>query len=313
LIEVRDLTRIYGYTRAVNKLSFDVRRGEVLGFLGPNGAGKTTTIRMLTCYLPPTSGSARICGHDIIEDSMKVRELIGYLPEKTPLYHDLTVRSYLDFVAGIKGMERKRIPSAIDDVVEKCGLQSVYKRIIGHLSKGYQQRVGIAQAIINDPEVLILDEPTIGLDPRQIHDIRALIQDIGKERTIILSSHILPEVNQVCDRIIVINNGKLAAVDSPENLKKSLKKFSSVAIKLRRDDKSVDARQHLLSIPGILSVTEAGSTGDTVDLAVETEPEKDLRPDIIKTLVGGNFALLEIYNRELSLEDIFIQLVTEEN
>ncbi|MFO7914254.1 MAG: ATP-binding cassette domain-containing protein [Candidatus Krumholzibacteriales bacterium] len=313
MIKVRDLTKVYGYTRAVNKLSFDVSRGEILGFLGPNGAGKTTTIRMLTCYLPPTSGTVEIAGRDILRDSMAVREMIGYLPEKTPLYQDLTVRSYLDFVASIKGTPGVRIPAAIDDAVEKCGLESVHKRVIGNLSKGYQQRVGIAQAIINDPEVLILDEPTIGLDPRQIHEIRRLIQDIGKERTIILSSHILPEVNQICDRIIIMNKGKLAAVDSPENLKQSLKKYSNIIIKMEKGRKAAGARDFISSLPGVITVTESEETEKNLTFIIETEPESDLRPEILRSLVQEGFPLLEIYNRELSLEDIFIQLVTTEN
>lgn len=312
MIKVRNLTKIYGYTKAVNNLSFDVSRGEVLGFLGPNGAGKTTTIRMLTCFLPPTSGSVEICGYDILDSSMAVRELIGYLPEKTPLYYDLTVTGYLDFVANIKGMNRLRIPGAIENTVEKCGLGSVRHRITGNLSKGFQQRVGIAQAVINDPEVLILDEPTIGLDPKQIHEIRALIKNIGKERTVILSSHILPEVNQISDRIIVINEGRLAAVDSPDNLKQSLKKYSSVIVKLGRNGKGSQAAAFISSLPGVVSVNETGSTEQTVTLTVESEPDKDLRHKILSSLVSNDYPLLEIYNRELSLEDIFIQLVTTE-
>jgi len=313
LIKVRDLTKVYGYTRAVNKLSFDVNRGEILGFLGPNGAGKTTTIRILTCYLPPTSGTVEIAGRDIFRDSMAVRKMIGYLPEKTPLYQDLTVRSYLDFVANIKGMAGERIPAAIDDMVEKCGLESVHRMVIGNLSKGYQQRVGIAQAIINNPEVLILDEPTIGLDPRQIHEIRRLIQEIGKERTIILSSHILPEVNQICDRIIVINKGRLAAVDSPENLKQSMKKYSNIIIKIENGREAAETRDFISSVPGVISVTRSEETGKDLTYIIETEPEKDLRPEILRAMVQKGFPLLEIYNRELSLEDIFIQLVTTED
>ena len=313
MIKVRDLTKVYGYTRAVSKLSFDVDRGEILGFLGPNGAGKTTTIRILTCYLPPTSGTAEIAGRDIFRDSMAVRKMIGYLPEKTPLYQDLTVRSYLDFVANIKGMGSERIPAAIDDAVEKCGLESVHRKVIGNLSKGYQQRVGIAQAIINDPEVLILDEPTIGLDPRQIHEIRRLIQEIGRERTIILSSHILPEVNEICDRIIVINRGRLAAVDSPENLKQSLKKYSNVIIKMEKGREAGQARDFISTLPGVITVTESEETEKDLTFIVETEPDRDLRPEILRSLLRKGFPLLEIYNRELSLEDIFIQLVTTEN
>ncbi|HSG29390.1 MAG TPA: ATP-binding cassette domain-containing protein, partial [Candidatus Krumholzibacterium sp.] len=224
MIVVEKLAKYYGYNKAVDDLSFTVDRGEILGFLGPNGAGKTTTMKMLTCYLPPSSGRATVFGYDIQADSMEVRRRIGYLPEKAPLYHDMKVADFLAFAGRLKGIAPGRLGSAMDEAIERCGLESVSGRTIGKLSKGYQQRVGIAQAIIHEPELLILDEPTIGLDPRQIIDIRRLIKSLGEDRTVILSSHILPEVNQLCNRVIIINSGSLVAVDTPDNLRDMLRK-----------------------------------------------------------------------------------------
>jgi len=313
VIEVENLTKYYGMTVGVRNISFEVERGEVLGFLGPNGAGKTTTMKMLTCYLPPTSGSARIAGFDILDDSMEVRRRIGYLPEKTPLYLDMRVRDYLAFVARLKGVPQGRVHPECSRVIELCGLEDVSIRTIGKLSKGYQQRVGIAQAIVNNPELLILDEPTLGLDPRQIIDIRRLIQNLGDNRTVILSSHILPEVAQVCNRIIIINRGELVAVDTPENLRSRLKKSAVIHIKLRDSESAGAAVRLLSSIDGVLLVREGELSGDgPVSLSAETAPDMDLREEIARRLVGEGLPLLEIYGAELSLEDIFLQLVTEE-
>jgi ABC-2 type transport system ATP-binding protein len=218
MIEVHDLTKRYGDRVAVAGVSFSVERGHVLGFLGPNGAGKTTTMRMLTGFLPPTSGTARVAGFDVFTQSAEVRRRIGYLPENPPLYPDMTVRSYLTFVARLKGVPRAQVAAARDRAIERTGLGTVFPRLLSHLSKGYKQRVGLAQAIINDPEVLVLDEPTIGLDPRQIIEIRSLIKDLAGERTVILSTHILPEVSQVCDKVVIINDGRVACEDTLANL-----------------------------------------------------------------------------------------------
>ena len=218
MIEVHDLTKRYGERIAVAGVSFSGARGEVLGFLGPNGAGKTTTMRMLTGFLPPSSGTAKIAGFDVFHESAQVRRRIGYLPENPPLYTDMTVRSYLEFVARLKGVARSQVATARDRAIERTGLGDVAGRLLGHLSKGYRQRAGLAQAIINDPEVLVLDEPTIGLDPRQIIEIRSLIRDLSGERTVILSTHILPEVAQVCDKVVIINHGRVACEDSLGNL-----------------------------------------------------------------------------------------------
>jgi ABC-2 type transport system ATP-binding protein len=218
MIEVHDLTKRYGDREAVKGITFSADRGQVLGFLGPNGAGKTTTMRMLTGYLPPSSGTARIAGFDIFKESHEVRRRIGYLPENPPLYADMTVRAYLTFVARLKGVARGRVKTACDDVIERTGLGDVSGRLLAHLSKGYKQRAGLAQALIHDPEVLVLDEPTIGLDPRQIIEIRQLIKTLSGDRTVILSTHILPEVAQVCDKVVIINDGRIACEDTIANL-----------------------------------------------------------------------------------------------
>ncbi|MDZ7859988.1 MAG: ABC transporter ATP-binding protein [Candidatus Krumholzibacteriota bacterium] len=313
MIRVKRISKFYGYKPAVSDLTFNVEKGEILGFLGPNGAGKTTTMRMLTCYLPPTSGTAEIFGRDIIRDSMHVRRMIGYLPEKAPSYHELNVHDYLEFSAKMKSIPKNKIKQSIDYVIEKCGLTNEFKQTIGNLSKGYQQRVGLAQAIINDPEFLILDEPTIGLDPKQVLEIRKLIKSIGSRTTVLLSSHILPEVSQICDRIIIINKGKLIAVDSPENLRKKLKSSASTIIKLRKTSAAKDISDILLEIGGVLDVTETDGTGNTVIITVKSKPEKDLREKMAAEIVQNEFPLLEIYNEELTLEDIFMELVTTEN
>jgi ABC-2 type transport system ATP-binding protein len=218
MIEVRDLTKRYGEREAVHSITFSVDRGQILGFLGPNGAGKTTTMRMLTGFLPPSSGTARVAGYDVFTHSAEVRRRIGYLPENPPLYMDMTVRSYLAFVARLKGLSRARLVEARDRVLERTGLTDVAGRLLGHLSKGYRQRVGLAQALVHDPEVLVLDEPTIGLDPRQIIDIRRLIKELAGDRTVILSTHILPEVAQLCDKVVIINEGRIAREDTMASL-----------------------------------------------------------------------------------------------
>jgi ABC-2 type transport system ATP-binding protein len=312
MIEVSNLTKYYGLNIGVRSLSFQVERGEVLGFLGPNGAGKTTTMKMLTCYLPPTSGTASICGHDILEESMEVRRRIGYLPEKSPLYQDMKVREYLAFVSSLKGVAGNRTRSEVDSAIERCGLKDVPHRTIGNLSKGYQQRVGIAQAILNEPELLILDEPTLGLDPKQIIDIRRLIRELGSDKTVLLSSHILPEVSQVCNRIIIINQGQLVAVDTPENLRRRLEKSTVLRVKLRNTDGGRGAKRVISEIDGVLMVMGGTPSRNVVTLTVETPPDRDFREEIAARLVDAKQPLLEIFSEELSLEDIFLKLVTRE-
>jgi ABC-2 type transport system ATP-binding protein len=313
LIRVLELSKYYGITRAVDGLTFGVEKGEVLGFLGPNGAGKTTTMKMLTCYLPPSSGTAEVFGHDILDEPMEVRKRIGYLPEKNPLYTDMDVSSFLELAARLKGVDRYRLAPAVDTAVERCGLGEVSRRKIGNLSKGFQQRVGIAQAIVNDPELLILDEPTIGLDPRQIIDIRTLIKDLGRDRTVILSSHILPEVSEVCDRVIIINKGRLVAVDSPENLREGLRRSTMTTVRLAAGASLEDAGRLIGSSGGAKVVRTDGPGADgSFLLTVESSSDRDIRGPLARKLVEGGAPLLEIYSEELSLEDIFISLVTEE-
>ena len=312
MIRVENLTKYYGLTVGAKDLTFTVEKGEVLGFLGPNGAGKTTTMKMLTCYLPPTAGTAKVGGFDIIEQPMEVRRRIGYLPEKNPLYADMPVRGYLEFVAELKGVAPGSVRGEIDRVIDRCGLGAVPRRTIGKLSKGYQQRVGIAQAILNDPEILILDEPTLGLDPKQIIEIRQLIKNLGGEKTVILSSHILPEVSQVCNRIIIINRGELVAVDTPDNLRSRLKKSAVVRVKIRDTSAAARAKDTVAAIEGVLMVHEEPAADGVRSLTIECPPERDLREEIVRSLVGAGHPLLEIYGEELSLEDIFMRLVTEE-
>ncbi len=234
MVEVVGLTKFYGEVKALEEVTFDVRRGEILGFLGPNGAGKTTTMRILTGFLSPTSGTAKVAGYDVVENSLEVRRLTGYLPETVPLYNEMRVRDYLGYMARIRGVPRRRIRERVDDVVGRCGLTEVANRLIGHLSKGYRQRVGIAQALVHDPQVLILDEPTIGLDPVQVREVRQLIKSMAGERTIILSTHILPEVSMTCERVLIIHKGRIVAEDTPEGLSRRLQQSERILVRLAR-------------------------------------------------------------------------------
>ncbi len=309
MIEVENLTKYYGFLPAVNGLSFSIQQGEVVGFLGPNGAGKTTTLKMLTCFLPPTVGTARVNGFDVSRDPLKVREQIGYLPEHVPLYTEMTVNRFLTFAAQAKGVVPKGIQTAVDRVLEDCGLRTVRKRIIGHLSKGYRQRVGLAQALLNNPPVLILDEPTIGLDPAQVVEIRELIRTLGRERTILLSSHILPEVSQTCQRVIIINQGRIVAMDSVANLTSQLQTSRKIRMTINgppQEIQDVLSRQN-----GVLSVSVDDSRGRGCFL-VEMDKDRDVRADLSKAVVEKGWGLLEIRSQELSLEEVFMQLVTEE-
>ncbi len=312
MVRVEHLTKHYGPTIGIKDLSFQIDRGEVLGFLGPNGAGKTTTMKILTCYMPPTSGFAEICGFNILDNQMEVRRRIGYLPENNPLYPDMRVGEYLDFVARMKGVSGSRITSEINRVIELCKLEEVHRRMIGTLSKGFQQRVGIAQAILSEPDLLILDEPTLGLDPQQIRDIRQLIKELGAQQTVILSSHILPEVSQVCNRIIIINRGELVAVDTPENLRSRLTRSAVTCVKVLNTEAAARTGEVLSRLDGVLAVREEQTEEPVRTLFIESAADRDLRHKIIAHLIEENLPVLEIYTQELSLEDIFLQLVTEE-
>jgi len=316
VIEVEHVSKVYGERRAVDDISFKVEKGEVLGFLGPNGAGKTTTMRILTCYMPATEGTARIAGFDVFDNSLEVRRRIGYLPENPPVYPDMTVDSYLRFVARIKGTPSEQRENQVRDAVEKCGLGDVNNRVIGRLSKGYRQRVGLAQALLNNPEVLILDEPTSGLDPKQIHEVRALIKSLAGAHTIILSTHILPEVSMTCSRIVIINKGKVVAMDTPEGLADQLK--GAERITLTVDGPADDVRAKLLQIDGVLNieVQDAKNTEDSggqhFSYIVECRLNTDLRRVLAAEVVTSGWGLLELSSVSMSLEDVFINLVTTE-
>jgi len=308
MIEARGLTKFYGPIGAIRNVSFQIDKGEVVGFLGPNGAGKSTTLRILTCYMPPSSGMARVEGLDVIENSLQIRQKIGYLPESVPLYKDLTVRRFLRFAASSKGVEAKRINAELSRVISACGLEKNADRIIGNLSKGFRQRVGLAQALLNNPSVLILDEPTIGLDPAHIIEIRRLIQDLRGDRTILLSSHILPEVAQLCQRVIIINKGEIVATDSPANLTSQLQK--TIKIVLEVSGPIHEFAQAIENMTGVEKVSLVSN--GTSRFVIETDPSTDIRPEIAAMAVQKGCGLLELSRIQLSLEDIFMQLVTEE-
>jgi len=311
LIEVDHLTKSYGKNVAVNDISFNVGKGEILGFLGPNGAGKTTTMRILTGYLPATSGSARIASFDVFDQSMEVRRRIGYLPENPPLYPDMNVHAYLEFVARIKSVAGADIPNRVERAMEMTNLTERRGELIKRLSRGFRQRVGIAQAIVHNPDVVILDEPTVGLDPKQIIEVRKLIKGLAGEHTIILSTHILPEASQTCDRVVIINRGRIAAVDTPENLTTQLKGSERVQMEVRGEEEAL--REAIELVDGVtkldIQVVEAS---DHLKAIVESEPGTDLRGKLAAAVIGKGLELLELKAVSLSLEDIFLQLTTEE-
>ena len=310
MIEVKNLVKQYGNNFAVDDISFKVNQGDILGFLGPNGAGKSTTMNIVTGYLSATSGTVTIDGVDIMEDPIAAKSKIGYLPEHPPLYLDMTVKEYLGFVYELKKADQPR-NAHIDEICEIVKISDVYKRPIKNLSKGYRQRVGIAQAMIGNPQVLILDEPTVGLDPKQIIEIRTLIKELGERHTVILSSHILPEVQAVCDRIIVINKGKLVADDTPDNLSRNLSSDHKLRMRIEGPDKEV--KRLLKNIPGMLSVEVLGERENGVfEYDIEGEPNSDLRREIFKRLAAREWAILGMRSSEMTLEDIFLQLTSDE-
>jgi gliding motility-associated transport system ATP-binding protein len=311
LIEVQDLTKSYGAFTAVDHVSFTVNKGEILGFLGPNGAGKTTTMRILTGYMPATLGTARVAGFDVFRDSIEVRRRIGYLPENPPVYPDMTVETYLDFVARIKNVPAERRPGRIDDALRKTNLEDRRTELIKRLSRGYKQRVGIAQALVHDPEVIILDEPTVGLDPKQIIEVRNLIKGLAGNHTIILSTHILPEVSMTCDRVVIINKGKIAAVDTPQNLTSQLKGGQKIRIETEAPEKSL--REMLTQIPGASRVViEPARAGGHQTVTVEAAQGNDIRNQIAAKIVEHGWPLYELHGVSLSLEDIFLELTTDD-
>ncbi len=306
MIEVQDLTKYYGTKIALDKLSFKVNEGEVLGFLGPNGAGKSTTMKIIAGFLSLTEGSVKVDGMDIFNDSLEIRKLIGYLPEHPPIYLDMTVKDYLEFTAKIKGVSGRKIKDSVDYVVEKCGLKKYYKAYCNSLSKGYRQRVGIAQAMVHNPKILILDEPTIGLDPIQIIEIRNLIKGFGGNHTVILSTHILPEVEMTCERLIIINDGKLVAEDSMKNLRAILPKNEEVIVEFR--GKSSNIRSVIEKIKGVKKVEKEISPENNTRYKIISKSTIDVRPEIAKTIIKENLELLELKYISLTLEQIFINV-----
>ena len=309
MIEVQDLTKYYGNVIALSGVNFSVEQGEILGFLGPNGAGKTTTIRILTGFIPPTSGRARVAGFDISEAPLEVKKRIGYMPENVPLYGDMGVERYLLFVAELKGVSRSKRRSHIGEIMERCGIREVAQRPIGKLSKGYRQRVGIAQALVGDPEVLILDEPTIGLDPKQIVEIREMIKSFGGEKTVLLSTHILPEVSMTCDRVVIINQGKVLAQDTPESLAARLRGVRKLILQVEGPEEEV------LNVLGdIQGVREAKKSKDLGEEKAEylIEAKEDVRREVARAVVEKGWGLLELRPDAAMLEEVFVQLVTEE-
>jgi gliding motility-associated transport system ATP-binding protein len=311
LIEVQDLTKTYGRSTAVDHISFTVNKGEILGLLGPNGAGKTTTMRILTGFMPATSGTARIAGFDVTTDSLEVRRRIGYLPENPPLYLDMTVESYLDFVARIKNVPAERRAERVTDALQKTNITDKRTELIKRLSRGYKQRVGLAQALVHDPEVIVLDEPTVGLDPKQIIEVRHLIKGLAGTHTIILSTHILPEVSMTCDRVVIINKGKVAAVDTPQNLTAQLKGGQKVRVETQAPEKAL--RELLQQVPGASNVqVEAAHADGHMVVTVEASMGKDIRSAIAAKIVEKGWPLFELRGMSLSLEEIFLELTTQD-
>ncbi len=306
MIQCEGLTKYYGTHQAIADVSFTVKEGEIVGFLGPNAAGKTTTMRILTSFIPPTSGTAKVAGHDVVEDSLASRRAIGYLPETSSLYRDMRVTEFLRYCAGLRGMGRTETRERIEYVLDTCGLEERANSIIGTLSLGYRQRVGLAQALLHNPPVLILDEPTVGLDPNQIIEVRNLIKDLANNHTVMLSTHILPEAQMTCQRVIIINHGRIVAEDTPEALTAQIREAETISVTVAKDDGNV--RNLLLDIPEVVAVRAVGDNTYHVD----TEVGCDMRAEIAETVVRRGLGLLELRPVEMTLEDVFRQLTTEE-
>lgn len=310
MIEVRALTKHYGPVTAIRDVSFSVAPGEIVGFLGPNGAGKSTTMRILSCFMPASSGFAQVAGYDVFKDSMEVRRRIGYLPENVPLYTDMRVASYLDFVAEIKGMGRAERRRRVADVMERCLITDVQGRLIGKLSKGYRQRVGVAQAIINDPHVLILDEPTIGLDPKQITEIRSLIKSFAGQHTVILSTHILPEVSMVCSGVIIINKGVIVAQGPIDTLVEQF--FPTARVHVEVTGPPAAVRDGMRKIPGVVSVRDEALADGRGAYVVESGRGRDVRGEIFRLAAQQHWELRELRRVGMTLEEVFIRVVAGE-
>jgi gliding motility-associated transport system ATP-binding protein len=310
LIKVDNLTKRYAAKTAIEGMSFEVQKGEILGFLGPNGAGKTTTMRIITGFMPASGGTVRVDGFDVFDTPLDVRRRIGYLPENPPLYPEMNVAGYLRFVAKIKGVPKDRLDSEVKRVMDRVSITDVQERIIAKLSKGYKQRVGIAQALLGDPPVLILDEPTIGLDPKQIHEVRELIKGLAGNHTVVLSTHILPEVEQTCHRVIIIDRGRIVAVDTPQNLRFQLQGAERIFIEVAGPAAEVLAK--LRATPGVINVRELNAQNGQHRFQIEGQLHKDIRSDLARVVVQSGWGLLELQSASMSLEDIFLKLTTAE-
>lgn len=312
MISVQDLTKKYSRTTAVDHISFEVQKGEVVGFLGPNGAGKTTTMRILTCFLPPTDGKATVAGFDVLEQPLEVKKRIGYLPETPPLYPEMRTAEYLTFVGRLKGLAGKELRRRVDDVCERCNIGDVKEKLLGKLSKGYRQRVGLAQAIIHNPDVLILDEPTAGLDPKQINETRELIRSLAGDHTIVLSTHILPEVEQTCKQVIIINRGKVIATDSVENLQRRARGGGSVLVEVASRNGNLDRQavaRRLQQVPGVAGVLSRESHESRAVFEIESSNQnQSVRGDLARAIVEGGWDLNELRPSAVSLEEVFLQL-----
>jgi ABC-2 type transport system ATP-binding protein len=305
MIKVENLTKRYAGQTAIQDLNFEVGKGEIMGFLGPNGAGKSTTMRILSSFLPPTSGRASVAGFDIFEQSLQARAHLGYMPENVPLYNDMRVTEYLDYRAALKGVPHRRVAERVGDVKELCGLKEVEKKLIGALSKGYRQRVGLADALVHEPDLLILDEPTSGLDPNQIRQVRDLIKNLGKQHTILLSTHILPEVEMTCSRVIIINKGRIEACDTPENLLSRIRTAGGVIVEAKvGSDKGAE---ELRKIHGVRDVTTS-SDGEWEVFALRVEADTDVREEVFRLASERHWTLRELSQRKATLEDVFVEI-----
>ena len=312
MIQVNDLTKRYVGRTAVDQISFEVERGEVVGFLGPNGAGKTTTIRMLTGYFPPSSGTASVAGFDVFHESLQARRCIGYMPENVPLYTDMRVKEYLNFRAALKGLSGRELRKNVGEVLEMCGLNEMRKKIIGNLSKGFRQRVGLADALVHKPDLLILDEPTNGLDPNQIRRVRNLIKQLGLRHTILLSTHILSEVELVCDRVIIVDRGKVCACETPRNLISKLRTAGTVRVELQV--KPALASPKLENVPGVRKVFNDHQKEDGWSLfTLRVESGSDIRADLGKLAQEQNWGLRELHRETATLEDVFVEMTQNEH
>ncbi len=305
MISIQNVTKYYGPVLAVKNVSFDVQKGEILGFLGPNGAGKTTTMRIITGYFPPTDGDVLVENYSILDNPIEAKRRIGYVPENPSMYNDMVVREYIRFIGAIKGVPKSRLSSQVDYMIERCALEDVVKKRIGELSKGYRQRVALAQALVNDPPVLVLDEPTSGLDPKQIYEIRQFIKSMAGERTIILSTHILPEVSMTCSKVVIINDGRIVASGPTEEIGENLMKSRQVEIRVSGDPERV--KEAIGKVNGVRGIYETDGV-----YTIDIEKDVEVRPELARSIVNSGLDLLEMKSKSYSLEEVFLKLVTEE-